>query len=84
MALDAMKPITFLAAGVRLTYLGVTSRLITLYQDTCWLSASEDAEVRQYSKASPEFEGLVSNAIGVAIRCLAIDPQSKRVAVTSE
>ncbi|OBZ68085.1 Minichromosome loss protein 1 [Grifola frondosa] len=50
----------------------------------CWLSGSEDAEVRRYTHAKADLEGLVTNAMGVAIRCVAVDPKGKRVAVTSD
>ncbi|KAH9831247.1 uncharacterized protein C8Q71DRAFT_861980 [Rhodofomes roseus] len=50
----------------------------------CWFSGSNDSEVRRYAHASPQQDGLVTNAAGVAIRSLAVDPQGSRIAVTSD
>jgi chromosome transmission fidelity protein 4 len=58
--------------------------LDTCPQDDCWLSGSEDAEVRQYAKDRGEMVGLVTSANAVPIRSVAIDPKGKRVAVASE
>ncbi|KZT29190.1 hypothetical protein NEOLEDRAFT_1057404 [Neolentinus lepideus HHB14362 ss-1] len=52
--------------------------------EDCWLSGSEDSEVRRYPKNATEMEGLVTSGNGAAIRSLAIDPKGKRVAVSSE
>ncbi|KAF8893373.1 hypothetical protein BD779DRAFT_1436150 [Infundibulicybe gibba] len=52
--------------------------------DDCWLSGSEDTEVRRYSKNEKDLDGLVTNTNGVAIRCIAIDPRGKTVAVASD
>ncbi|KZT00847.1 WD40 repeat-like protein [Laetiporus sulphureus 93-53] len=49
-----------------------------------WFSGSSDSEVRRYAYGKTEFEALVTNAIGVPIRCVAVDPQSARIAVTSD
>ncbi|KAH9946996.1 hypothetical protein B0H21DRAFT_741281 [Amylocystis lapponica] len=49
-----------------------------------WFSGSDDAEVRQYSHGKAELEGLVTSAIGVSIRSIAVDPKGVRVAVTSD
>ncbi|KAJ8518145.1 hypothetical protein ONZ45_g4749 [Pleurotus djamor] len=49
-----------------------------------WVSGSEDSEVRRYVKDKGEIDGLVTTAKGVPIRCLAIDPKGKRVAVASD
>lgn len=53
-------------------------------QRNCWLSGSVDAEVRQYARGKTELEGLVTSAIGVPIRSIAVDPKGSRVAVASE
>jgi chromosome transmission fidelity protein 4 len=50
----------------------------------CWLSGSDDAEVRRYTKGKPELDGLVTSVVGVPVRSIAIDPQGSRVVVTSE
>ncbi|TFK53583.1 WD40 repeat-like protein, partial [Heliocybe sulcata] len=52
--------------------------------EDCWLSGSEDTEVRRYLKDETVMEGLVTSGNGAAIRSLAIDPKGKRVAVSSE
>ena len=49
-----------------------------------WLSGSEDGDVRSYATGESNMEGMVTSAVGVPIRCVAIDPKGKRVAVTSE
>ncbi|CDO76190.1 hypothetical protein BN946_scf185037.g13 [Trametes cinnabarina] len=50
----------------------------------CWLSGSKDSDVRKYEAGKPNFQGLVTNAAGIPIRCVAVDPKGKRVAVTSD
>ncbi|KAI0371170.1 hypothetical protein BV20DRAFT_965857 [Pilatotrama ljubarskyi] len=50
----------------------------------CWLSGSKDSDVRKYELGKPTLQGLVANAAGVPIRCIAVDPKGKRVAVTSD
>ncbi|PPQ99766.1 hypothetical protein CVT24_009669 [Panaeolus cyanescens] len=50
----------------------------------CWLSGSEDTEVRRYAKDSNQLEGVVTTTSGVSVRCISIDPEGKRVAVTSD
>ncbi|KAG6885162.1 hypothetical protein C0993_005402 [Termitomyces sp. T159_Od127] len=52
--------------------------------DNGWLSGSEDSMVRQYIKHKAELTGHVWDASGVAIRSLAVDSDSKRVAIASE
>ncbi|KAL6310466.1 hypothetical protein BKA93DRAFT_814193 [Sparassis latifolia] len=49
-----------------------------------WFSGSEDAEVRQYTRGAKDLEGLITSAIGVPIRCVAVDPKGARIAVTSD
>lgn len=50
----------------------------------CWFSGSTDTEVRRYEHAISEMSGLVTSANGVPIRCVAVDPQGKKIAVTSD
>ncbi|KAI0674964.1 hypothetical protein C8Q78DRAFT_965239 [Trametes maxima] len=50
----------------------------------CWLSASKDSDVRQYKAGKDSLRGLVTSAAGVSIRCVAVDPKGKRVAITSD
>ncbi|OSD04053.1 hypothetical protein PYCCODRAFT_1408512 [Trametes coccinea BRFM310] len=50
----------------------------------CWLSGSKDSDVRKYEAGKPNMQGLVTNAAGIPIRCVAVDPMGKRVAVTSD
>lgn len=40
--------------------------------------------MRQYTQGTTELEGLVTSAIGVPIRSIAVDPKGSRVAVASE
>ncbi|KAA1471682.1 WD40 repeat-like protein [Dentipellis sp. KUC8613] len=49
----------------------------------CWFTGSADSEVRQYARGSREFQALVTSSAGVTIRCIAVDPKGKRVAVSS-
>ncbi|KAJ7647353.1 hypothetical protein FB45DRAFT_1100523 [Roridomyces roridus] len=50
----------------------------------CWLAGGIDADVRRYGYDPPKFEGLVTSAKGVPVRCVAVDPRGKRVAVASD
>ncbi|CAL1707133.1 unnamed protein product [Somion occarium] len=52
--------------------------------NNAWFSGSEDADVRQYEKDKHEVSGLVTTAIGVPIRCVAVDPKGQRITVTSD
>ncbi|KDQ16190.1 hypothetical protein BOTBODRAFT_173106 [Botryobasidium botryosum FD-172 SS1] len=51
---------------------------------TMWLTASEDSSVRRYSNQNSTFEGLITQAGALPIRCVAFDPRGVRVAVTSD
>ncbi|RDB16923.1 Minichromosome loss protein 1 [Hypsizygus marmoreus] len=50
----------------------------------CWLSGCEDSYVRIYEKHTGVFSGNLTNANAVPIRCVAVEPKGKRVAVTSD
>ncbi|KAG2756173.1 hypothetical protein P692DRAFT_20826324 [Suillus brevipes Sb2] len=50
----------------------------------CWLSGGHDSDVRKYLPGKAQFDGLVTSAAGASIRCLAVDPSGKRVAVASD
>ncbi|KAJ7680302.1 hypothetical protein DFH06DRAFT_1076932 [Mycena polygramma] len=50
----------------------------------CWLSASSDSDVRRYAKEAAKMDGLVTNTRSAPVRCVAIDPRGKTVAVTSD
>ncbi|KAK0455435.1 uncharacterized protein EV420DRAFT_1553616 [Desarmillaria tabescens] len=50
----------------------------------CWLSGSEDAQVRRYLKNSNECDGYAASVNGVPVRCLAIDSKGRRLAVGSD
>ena len=52
-------------------------------QHDFWLSASDDL-VRRYVKHESQLHGFVTNANGVRIRSVSIDPKGKRIAVASE
>ncbi|KAJ7725842.1 hypothetical protein DFH07DRAFT_1002167 [Mycena maculata] len=59
---------------------GITS--ISPSED-CWLSSSLDGEVKCYEKATRKYEGSVTS-LNVPVRCVAIDPRGKTVAVASD
>ncbi|KAF5351668.1 hypothetical protein D9756_007710 [Leucocoprinus leucothites] len=48
-----------------------------------WLSASDDL-VRRYVKHGSQLHGFVTNANGIRIRSVSIDPKGKRIAVASD
>ncbi|KAK0505002.1 hypothetical protein EDD18DRAFT_1127226 [Armillaria luteobubalina] len=50
----------------------------------CWLSGSEDTQVRRYPKNANECDGYAASANGVPIRCVAIDTKGRRLAVGSD
>ncbi|KAF7361915.1 Chromosome segregation protein [Mycena venus] len=60
---------------------GITSISVS---DDCWLSATQDGDVRRYLKDSGNFDGLVTDVKGIALRCVAIDPRGQTVAVASD
>ncbi|KAH8083763.1 hypothetical protein BXZ70DRAFT_1073548 [Cristinia sonorae] len=49
-----------------------------------WLSGSADNLVRQYAKGETQDPITITSAKAVPIRCVAVDPKSQRVAVTSD
>ncbi|TFL07400.1 WD40-repeat-containing domain protein [Pterulicium gracile] len=49
-----------------------------------WLGASADGNLRRYSHDSMEMESMVTSTNGIPVRCAAIDPKGKMVAVTSD
>lgn len=53
-------------------------------QNDGWLSGSDDSCVRRYAKSSTELESLVTQTSSFPVRCIAVDPKGKCVAVTSE
>ena len=79
-----MEAVTCVAAGVRVLSALRIPLFMSAFQRTCWFTGSVDAEVRQYSRGKTELEGLVTSAIGVPIRSIAVDPKGSRVAVASE
>ncbi|KAG2336969.1 hypothetical protein BDR05DRAFT_952995 [Suillus weaverae] len=70
--------IVFLRDG-KIAYTGGLDSL-----EGCWLSGGHDSDVRRYLPGKAQFNGLVTNAAGASIRCLAVDPSGKRVAVASD
>ncbi|KAJ6609897.1 WD40-repeat-containing domain protein [Mycena sp. CBHHK59/15] len=52
--------------------------------DDYWFSGSEDSEVRRYVKDSGQLDGYLTAAKSEAVRCVAIDPRGKTVAVASD
>ncbi|KAJ6499321.1 hypothetical protein C8R45DRAFT_1211105 [Mycena sanguinolenta] len=60
---------------------GITSIAVA---DDCWISGSLDGSVRRYLKDSSKLDGVITELNCVAVRCVAIDPRHKTVAVASE
>ncbi|KAF5328867.1 hypothetical protein D9619_011727 [Psilocybe cf. subviscida] len=52
--------------------------------DDCWLSSSEDTEVRRYSRDTSQFDAPLTSTAGVPVRCVAIDRKGRRAAVASD
>ncbi len=82
-ASDADLPVTCITACV-CDCDSYCHHLLTTSQADCWLSGSEDTQVRRYPKNANECDGYAASANGVPIRCLAIDTQGRRLAVGSE
>ena len=40
-----------------------------------WLSVSEDGDVRLYDASQSDLQGIVTNAAGVGVRSVAVDPR---------
>ncbi|PPQ90540.1 hypothetical protein CVT25_015854 [Psilocybe cyanescens] len=51
--------------------------------DDCWLSGDSEGNVRLYSRNSNKIDGLLTT-VTLPVRCLAFDPNGRRVAVTSD
>jgi chromosome transmission fidelity protein 4 len=83
-AAEAEKGITSISLSVRFTSISTQFPSFTSRQDDYWLSASMDADVRRYVKNSSKLDGLVTETKNVPVRCIAIDPRGKTVAVASE
>lgn len=83
-AVDAELGITSISPSVRFASVFACLASSPLTQDDCWLAASLDNEVRRYGKDTGNLEGLVTTARGVPVRCVAVDPRGKTVAVASE
>lgn len=49
-----------------------------------WFSGSKDSDVRQYKAGDPDMEGVVTSSAAACIRCVAVDPTGKRIAVSSD
>ncbi|KAF8210212.1 hypothetical protein K438DRAFT_1809179 [Mycena galopus ATCC 62051] len=60
---------------------GITSISVS---DDCWISGSLDGIVRRYSKDTSQLDGFVTEKVAAAVRCVAIDPRHKTVAVASD
>ncbi|KAJ3879921.1 hypothetical protein F5051DRAFT_401323 [Lentinula edodes] len=52
--------------------------------DDCWLSGSEDGCVRRYIKDKDELHGNITEEAALAVRCIALNEQGTRLAVTSD
>ncbi|KAF9522661.1 hypothetical protein CPB83DRAFT_864133 [Crepidotus variabilis] len=52
--------------------------------DDYWFSGSVDTEARRYLRDSNEFDAPLTTVAGVPVRSIAVDPKSRRVAVTSD
>ncbi len=83
--MDADLPITSVDASVsEVIDLRYGESNLVVLQDDCWISSSEDAEVRGYIKDRAEFHELVTSGNNEPVRCVSMDPQGRRLAVTSE
>ncbi|KAH9176634.1 WD40 repeat-like protein [Lactarius sanguifluus] len=52
--------------------------------NSAWFSGSKDSDVRQYKAGDPDMEAVVTSSAAACIRCIAIDPAGKRIAVSSD
>ncbi|KAI9461236.1 hypothetical protein BJY52DRAFT_217010 [Lactarius psammicola] len=52
--------------------------------NNAWFSGSKDSDVRQYKAGDPDMEAVVTSSAAACIRCVAVDPAGKRVAVSSD
>ncbi|KAJ7188294.1 hypothetical protein C8R46DRAFT_934135 [Mycena filopes] len=52
--------------------------------DDCWVSGSMDFDVRRYPMGSTVSDGLLASTKQVPVRCVAIDPRGKRIAVAAD
>ncbi|KAI0320775.1 WD40 repeat-like protein [Amylostereum chailletii] len=73
---DDQEPTTVLDADLPITTL-------TAGNNT-WYTGSGDGDVRMYKLGDREFEATVLNVPGAWIRCIAVDPAGKRIAVSSD
>lgn len=83
-AVEAEDAVTCVAATVCNLVVSVMESLTISIQDDYWFSGSEDTEVRRYLRESNEFDAPLTSVAGVPVRCVAIDPRGRRVAVSSE
>jgi len=84
-ATEADRGITSISTAVRIAFARMRPPLPhSPAQPNCWITGSEDGEVRRYTKNVPNLEGLVTHVAALAVRCVAVDPTGKKVAVTSE
>ncbi|KAJ7497276.1 hypothetical protein FB451DRAFT_1018101 [Mycena latifolia] len=51
--------------------------------DDCWIAAGLDADVRRYTNAG-KLEGILTHTRTLPVRCVAIDPRGKTIAVASD
>ncbi|KAI0268637.1 WD40 repeat-like protein [Gloeopeniophorella convolvens] len=51
---------------------------------SAWFSGSKDSEVRQYKAGDPDMDAVVTSSAAACIRCIAVDPAGKRIAVSSD
>ncbi|KAF8658265.1 hypothetical protein AX16_002041 [Volvariella volvacea WC 439] len=52
--------------------------------EDCWISGSADTQARRYLKSGNTLSDHVATGGALTIRCVAVDPRSKRVAVASD
>ena len=87
--MEAEGPITCLAASVRLPFTDSVTGFSSVYllwpQNDSWFAGSTDSNLRTYVKGEHDMSGIVTACPGGdAVRSVAVDPHSKRIAVTSE
>ncbi|KAF8499832.1 WD40 repeat-like protein [Russula emetica] len=73
---EDQEPPTAIEAGESITTLAASNN--------AWFSGSKDSDVRQYKAGDPYMEAVITSCAAACIRCVAVDPAGKRIAVSSD